>query len=263
MSAEAPDAGGGRAYHIGLRSGEVAEEILLVGDPARADRIAQRFEVVQTSVRSREYVTHTGLLNGHALSVMATGMGPDNTEIAVVELKPLLRRPTIIRVGTTGALQADIALGSLVISEEALRLESVSGFWVADDERAEPTSDVTAALLRAAQSLGVIARSGLTATAPSFYGAQGRRVGDVAPRDTGLLERLAARGVLNLEMEASVLFVLGRLFGMRTGAVCAVIGNRATNAFLGDVTAKHAAEDRATEVALRALELLRAANGDH
>lgn len=261
MSAGAPRGGGGRAYHIGLLSGDVAEELLLVGDPARADRIAARFDSVRVSTRCREYVTHTGPFRGREISVMATGMGPDNTEIALVELKPLLRQPTVIRVGTTGALQRDIQLGELVISLEALRIESVTGFWVEPEFKARASSVVTEALAASARNLKVTVHQGLTATAPSFYGAQGRSVGAVVPRDRGLLDRLAAQGVLNMEMETSVLFVLGELLGMRTGAVCAVIGNRATDSFLDDPVAKHAAEDRATDVALGALDALRPSAG--
>lgn len=255
--ASAPKGSAGRAYHIGLIRGEVAREILLVGDPARAERIAQRFSTVRVTQRCREYVTFTGTCAGAEVSVMATGMGPDNTEIALAELLPLVEQPVFLRVGTCGALQAHLSCGTLVISTASVRLETVTAAYVEPGHPALAHRDCVVALEAAAKRLGHAHAVGLSATAPGFYGAQGRAFGTVPPRDAALLQRLAAQGVLNMEMESSALFTLAGLTGARSGAVCAVVGNRVTDEFL-DESAKLAAEERAVGTALSALQILRA-----
>jgi uridine phosphorylase len=244
-----------RQYHIGLRPGEVAQRILLCGDPARADRAAARFDSVSCTVRHREYVTHTGILGGRPLTVMATGMGCDNTEIAVVELLRCVRDPVLIRVGTSGGLREELEIGSLVISTGAVRMESTSLAFVEPGFPAVPHHEVVLALLAAAHRLGVPHRAGLTATAAGFYGAQGRRDEPFLPRDPGLLDRLAAQGVLNLEMETSTLLTLATLGGVRAGAVCTIFANRPRNLFI-DPARKAEAEDRALAVAVEALRIL-------
>ncbi|MBM3984771.1 MAG: hypothetical protein FJ296_03630, partial [Planctomycetes bacterium] len=120
----------GRQYHIGLAPGEVAPVILLVGDPARARRIAARLERPGPEACHREFVSITGRRRGRPLTVMATGIGCDNTEIAVVELCRIVERPTFLRVGTCGALRPGVDVGNLCLSTGALRLESTSLAYV-------------------------------------------------------------------------------------------------------------------------------------
>ncbi|HMS15723.1 MAG TPA: nucleoside phosphorylase [Planctomycetota bacterium] len=245
----------GRQYHIGLKAGEVAPRVLLVGDPARADRVASRFENVRLTRRHREYVTHTGTWCGLDVTVMATGIGCDNTEIAVLELLQCERKPVLVRVGSCGALQPGVQPGDVAISTGALRLEATSAGFVEDAFPAVAHHEVVLAQLSAAAHLGVRHHLGLTATAAGFYGWQGRTEGVIPSRMPDLPERLAAQGVLNLEMEASTLFVLAQLAQVRAGAVCAVFANRRANAFIAD-DEKGAAEDRAISVGLTTLLFL-------
>jgi len=245
----------GRQYHIGVGPGDVASRILLVGDPARADRVAQRMDDVRLSRHSREYVTHTGTIGGREVSVMATGMGADNTEIAVIELLQCVDDPTMIRVGSSGALLPDIPLGDAVISTGSVRLESTSLGFVEEGYPASAHHEVVLALVSAATDLDERWHLGVTATAAGFYGWQGRKGGPISPRFPDLPERLAAQGVKNFEMEASTLFTLGSVKEFRTGAVCAVFANRPANKFIASDD-KGPAEERAISIALRGLDIL-------
>lgn len=247
----------GRQYHIGLAPGEVAPFILLCGDPARARRVATYFDNRSAEITSREYVTITGAYHGLPVTVMATGMGPDNTEIAVVELCQIVDQPTLLRIGSSGALQRGIALADLVISTAAVRLENTSTWYVVEGYPAAAHHECTLALLEAAARKSFPFHLGLTATAPGFYGAQARHVPGFPPRDPELLHRLAAMNVANLEMEASCLFTLGNLRRIRTGAVCAIYGDRQANQFI-DTATKDLAERRCLETGLEALLILAA-----
>ena len=254
----------GRQYHIGLAPGEVAEAVLLVGDPARAERVAQLFDAVELERRNREYVTFTGTHQGRRVTVMATGMGPDNTEIAVVELCQIVARPTLIRCGSCGSLQPWIQLGELVISSGAYRLENTSLQFVGEGYPAVAHPEVVLSLVQAADEAGWPYQVGITATAPGFYGAQGRDAPGFPPRRQEVVEDLARQGVLNLEMETSCLLTLATLRRFRAGAVCAVYAARPNRTFV-DAEEKHAAEGRCIQVGLRALHLaagLEAARGD-
>ena len=114
---------GERQYHIGLGPGELAEYILLPGDPDRTSRIASRFESIELEHRHREFASATGRFRGRRVSVVSTGIGTDNVEIVVAEILAITERPTFVRVGSCGALQPEIGLGDLVISSGAVRLE--------------------------------------------------------------------------------------------------------------------------------------------
>ncbi len=243
-----------RQYHIGLAAGEVAPAIVLVGDPARAERVAERFERVELERCCREYRSYTGVHRGLRMTVMATGMGADNTEIAVVELCQLVAAPTMIRCGSSGGLDPSLALGDLVIASAAYRLESTSLQYVGEGYPATAHPEVLLSLVQAAEELGHPHRVGITATASGFYGAQARQVPGFPNRHPSLVDDLARQGVLNLEMETSCLFTLASLRGFRAGAVCAVYADRHHGRFV-DAVQKHAAEGRCIDTALRALHL--------
>lgn len=246
----------GKQYHIGAGPGDVAPRILLVGDPARAEKVASRFDRVHVKRTHREYVTITGDYEGEPLTVTATGIGCDNTEIAFIELSQCVERPTFIRVGSCGALVDDIALGDLVISTGAVKLESTSSYFVPEGYPSVAHHEVVLALIEATADLeGRRAHVGLTATASGFYGAQGRQVPGFPPRDPELPMRLAAMGVKNMEMEASLLFTLGNLRGVRVGAVCAVYASRTADQFV-DTDLKDRAEAACIEAGLRAFSVL-------
>ena len=123
---------GDRQYHIGLGPGELADYILLPGDPDRTARIASRFESCEFERRNREFASATGHYKGQRVSIVSTGIGTDNVEIVVAEILAIVDRPTFIRVGSCGALQPEIQLGDLVISSGAVRLEATTSFFVHD-----------------------------------------------------------------------------------------------------------------------------------
>ncbi len=246
----------GRQYHIGLAPGEAAPFCLLVGDPARAERVSRLFDTIEFERRNREYVTYTGRYRGGRLSVMATGMGCDNTEIALVEYCQLVDEPTFIRVGSSGALVPELELGDLVISSGAVKLENTTSFFVPEGYPALAHHEVVLALLEAAAACGHRHALGLTASASGFYGAQARHVPGFPPRFPDLPERLGAIGVKNMEMETAALFCLSTLRGVRAGAVCAIYANRPRNVFI-DSAAKERAEGACIEVGLGAVEVLR------
>lgn len=256
-SAERPRDAEGRQYHIALAPGEVARHIILVGDPERARRVAAMFDEVELERTNREYVTITGVHRGLRVSVMGTGMGAGSTEIAIVELCQCVERPVMIRCGSTGALQPGIGMGDLVISQGALRLENTTRFYVEEGYPAVADPQVVLALAAAAEAGGYAYHVGLTATAPSFYGAQGRHIPGFPPAIPDIVERLARQGIKNLEMETSCLLTLATLKGFAAGAVCAVYATRADNVFITPEQ-KHAAELACVTTGLQALHVLRA-----
>lgn len=254
-SAEIVSTKEGRQYHIGCAPGDVAPNILLCGDPARAHRVAGYFEEKREPILSREYVTITGIYRKMPMTVMATGMGPDNTEIAVVELAQIVENPTMIRIGSSGALKKGIELADLVISTGSVRLENTSTQFVVEGYPAVAHYEVMLALLEAARRNRFPHHLGLTATAPGFYGAQARKVPGFPPRDPELPAKLDAMNVANMEMETSCLFTLAQLRGFRAGAVCAIYANRHKNEFI-DTEKKDLAEKRCIETGLDAFEAL-------
>ncbi len=231
QSAEVVKTAEGRQYHIGVGPGEIAPMILLCGDPKRAYRTAEYFTKPATPITHREYVTITGTYAGIPITVMATGMGPDNTEIAIVEVSQIIPRPTFIRIGTSGGLHNDVRIGDQIVSSGALRYESTSTFFVPEQFPALAHHEVMLALLEAAARKKIPHHLGLTATAAGFYGAQGRHVPGFPPREQGLIDDLIRVGVWNFEMEASCLFSLATLSGARAGCVCGVINERQRNVF--------------------------------
>ncbi|MBI2933487.1 MAG: nucleoside phosphorylase [Planctomycetes bacterium] len=246
----------GRQYHVGVGPGQVAPYILLCGDPARAEKIARRFDSSRGPWCNREYVTYTGTRGGIDITVTGTGIGPDNMEIALIELAQCVRNPTFIRIGSCGALQRQIGLGDLVVSTGSVRLENTSTYFVPEGYPAVANYEIVVALATACARLGYPHHVGLTATAPGFYGAQSRIVAGFPPRWKDIPADLARVGVLNLEMEISALLTLASVGGYRAGAVCAVYAQRPRSLFI-ESPAKEHAEARAIDAALAALEVLK------
>jgi len=248
---------GDRQYHIGLGPGDLAEYILLPGDPDRATRIGSRFDTIELEHRHREFATVTGTYRGQRMSAVATGIGTDNVEIVVAEILAITERPTFIRVGSSGALQPEMHLGDLAITTGAVRLESTTSFFVHDGYPAVAHHEAVVALIEAAERLGHRYHVGVTATAPGFFGAQGRPIPQLPIRYPDLAEDMARQRVMNFEMEASALLVLATLARCRAGVVCAVYANRTTGEFVtGDV--KDAAEAACVETGLESLRILAA-----
>ncbi|HYU49219.1 MAG TPA: nucleoside phosphorylase [Candidatus Limnocylindria bacterium] len=246
---------GERQYHIGLGRGDLAEYILLPGDPDRTARIATRLDSIELERRNREFATVTGSYRGQPVSVVSTGIGTDNVEIVVAEILAITERPTFIRVGSCGSLQPEIGLGELVITSGAVRLEATTSFFVHDGYPAVADYEAVVALVEAADRLGHRAHVGITATAPGFFGAQGRPIPQLPIRFPDLAEEMARQRVLNFEMEASALLVLAGLARSRAGVVCAVYAQRSTGDFVtGDE--KERAEAACVETGLEGLVIL-------
>jgi uridine phosphorylase len=246
---------GERQYHIGLGPGELADYIVLPGDQDRTDKIASLFDSVELRHRHREFSTATGMYKGLRVSCVSTGIGTDNVEIVVSEILALVKRPTFIRIGSCGALQEGMQLGDLVISTGSVRLETTTSWFVHEGYPAVAHYEAVLALEEAAERLGHRHHLGITATAPGFFGAQGRPIPQLPIRYPDLANEMARQGVLNFEMEASALLVLAGLGGCRAGVVCAVYANRRTGEFVvGD--RKDRAEAAAVETGLEGLLIL-------
>jgi uridine phosphorylase len=251
----------GRQYHIALERGEVAEYVLLVGDPGRVAKVASRWDSVTLERSNREITSATGTYRGMPVTCMSTGMGSDNVEVVLAELMEITDAPTLIRIGSSGALQPEIALGDLVISTGAVRLENTTDFYVHPGFPAIAHRDVVWALEAACRELGFPYHLGLTATASGFYAPQGRAMRTLPVRYPELAEELRRQRVANLEMESSALFVLAHLAGLRSGTICAAYAQRVDGTFL-EGAAKEAAEARCIDAGLSGIHLLWQADAD-
>jgi uridine phosphorylase len=246
---------GGRQYHLGLKKGQLAELVMLCGDVDRVELGRGLFDSVEYETQRREFRTVTGTYGGKRMSLMSTGIGPDNTEIAVIECCQIVEAPTFIRVGSCGALQEHIKPGDLVVSTGALAYENTSSFFVPDCFPAIADHRVLSGIVNACEELGYGHHVGLTATTPGFYGSQGRGVGAFRPLEGFKVELLRSWNVLNFEMEASCLFRLATIGGARAGAVCVVFNNRITDEVIS-FDKKHEAEERCLRAAMTTLSRL-------
>ena len=253
-SADAPRTGA-RQYHIGLQRGELAEYVLLVGDPGRVAKVAKRWDAIELERSNREITTVTGTYRGMRLSCMSTGMGPDNVEIVFAETVEITDEPTFVRIGSSGALQPEIRLGDLIVSIGAVRLENTTDFYVHPGYPAVAHRDVVWALERACRDMDIRYHVGLTATASGFYAPQARAMRTLPVRYPELAEELRRQRVANLEMESSALFVLAHLAGLRSGTICAAYAQRVDGSFL-EGAAKEAAEARCIDAGLAGIHLL-------
>ncbi len=221
-----------RQYHIALGTGELAEYVLLPGDQDRIERIATRLTDIEMRQRHREFASITGHFHGRRISAVSTGIGTDNVEIVLAEILAITTHPTFIRIGSCGVLQDDIELGDLVVTTGAVRLESTTSFFVHDGYPAVADYGAVAALVEAAHRLGHTVHTGITATAPGFYGAQGRPIPRLPIRFPDLATEMRDQRVINFEMEASALLVLAGLAGCRAGVVCTAFAQRTTGRFV-------------------------------
>lgn len=257
----------GSIYHLNLRPEDVAENIILVGDPGRVEKISRYFDRVLHRGQNREMVTHTGFLNGKHIMVMSTGMGTDNIDIVMNELDALVNVDfesrtikaehttlNVIRLGTSGAIQPDIPINTIAVSTHGLGLDGLLKFYdsaaVIDEalslsfiEQVKWHPDLpypyfvkgSEALYRKFTDVPV---SGITATAPGFYGPQGRVI-RIPLNHPDLMDKMQhfqyeGQRIINFEMETSALYGLGRLLGHNTLTTCAVIANRAKNTYSED-----------------------------
>ncbi len=262
----------GKVYHLNLKPGDVADTIILVGDPGRAGVIATYFDEVRFEGHNREIYTYTGVYKGKEISVVSTGMGTDNIEIVLTELdamfnidfntkqpKEKLTSLNFIRIGTSGALHADIPVfDSYLVSEYGLGLDGLVYFYEKGPfvmER-EMTSSFINQLewdrdlpkpyaIRGSSeliaTLGAGLKKGITLTAPGFYAPQGREV-RLNVTDKTIIDRASkfrynGFQVTNFEMETSALYALSAMLGHQAMTVCDIIANRITGDFSPDYKA--------------------------
>lgn len=253
----------GRYYHIDCGPGDIAPYVLTCGDPGRARRLARRLDQVKVRRHYREFLTMTGEYRGIPVSVMATGIGPDNTAIAIVEAAQCAAPLTFIRLGSCGALQPDLEVGDLVITAEAIRDEHTTDYYAPDTGSVPAHPEILKTLIQAAEELQVPYHVGTTCTTSDFYAGQGRRVPGFPSREPDKVERLRRAGVLNLDMEMSVYLTLARVstHHLRAGGVCAVFTNRVTgDQAFGLQRRRQKAERRLLAVGLKALVILSASD---
>jgi uridine phosphorylase len=240
-------------YHLEVGDDEVADAVLLPGDPERVETVTDEWDEATVVADHREYRTATGTDDGTPISVTSTGIGSPSAAIAVEELARV-GADTLIRVGSCGGIQPETDIGDLVITSGAVRQEGTSAEYVREDYPAVADHAVVAALVAAAERLDYDYHVGLTASTDSFYAGQSRDgfEGFRARGSEDDIEELVAAGVLNFEMEASAILTLANIYGLRAGAVCTVYADRTTGEFRVE------GERRAVRTATLAVSLLAA-----
>lgn len=213
-------------YHVQLRPGDVGKYVLLPGDPDRVVRIGKHLENAREIAFHREHRTWTGTYKGITISATSTGMGCPSTAIAVEELANV-GATHFVRVGSTGALQNGMNIGDIVISTGAMRMDGASRYYARVGFPALPDYFFTKALFETGaerqKTVGFQLFLGMNATSDAFYG-----------ETPELLQMLSDHRILNVEMEASALFTIATMRGLKAGMVCAVSGNLLTNDVIYD-----------------------------
>ena len=252
----------GSVYHLNLKPQHIADNVLIVGDPSRVYRISKHFDKIDFEMNKREFVTHVGNYKGKRFTVMSTGIGPDNIEIFFTELDALVnidlkrkvekqkkRRLNIIRIGTSGAIQEDIPVGSHVVSEYGLGLDNLMTFY--DYQQTEFEQEIVNEIQKATklpftpylakgsekllEQIGGGMIKGNTITSPGFYAPQGRRI-RLELKFPHLLRDLNCFHhkdfwLTNFEMETSALYAMANMLGHDMLSVNAVVANRISGNF--------------------------------
>ena len=255
-----------KIYHLNLSKDEIANDIILVGDPDRVSVISNKFDSIEHKTQNREFITHTGTLNGKRISAISTGIGTDNIDIVVNELDALVnidfktrtinkkkKTLNLIRLGTSGGLQKDIEVDSFLASSFGLGLDNIAHFYESEEiieqdmsskykQHANwPENLSNPYIVKASGNLLSLfpdVKKGITATAPGFYGPQGRTL-RLNPYITNLHEKMESfnykeNRITNFEMETSALYFLGKSLGHNTLTICAIIANRLTKEYSKD-----------------------------
>ncbi|WP_306059703.1 nucleoside phosphorylase [Natronococcus wangiae] len=251
MPGDSEDPNADVQYHLEVSADDVADTVLLPGNPERLEVIVDYWDDHELRAHHREYRTATGSYEGTPISVTSTGIGSPSAAIAVEELARV-GCETFIRVGSCGAVQPEMNVGDLVITTGGLRQEGTSDEYVREDYPAVADHEVVSALVAAAERLGYDYHAGVTMSADSFYAGQGRPgfEGFEAAGSTDLVDQLAEANVKNIEMEASAILTLANVYGLRAGAVCTVYADRQGGEFSTE------GESRAAETATLATHLL-------
>ena len=258
----------GSVYHLNLHPEDISHNVIFVGDQERVEKITKHFDSIEVSKQKREFKTQTGIYKGKRITVMSTGIGPDNIDIVMNELDALvnvdlktrtikkeLTSLNIVRIGTSGSLQTDIPCDSIVMSQYGLGLDNMLRSYLIDTisetEIENAFIQQTNWDLRKGRPY-VIAGSkslekrfesntifkGFTGTAGGFYGPQGRvlRLGIQDPELNAKMDSFNFNGtrMTNLEMETAAIYGLGKLLGHNCLSLNAIIANRASGTFSED-----------------------------
>jgi uridine phosphorylase len=253
--ASAPKSQNSGVYHLQLKPGDVPPCVILPGAPERTAVIGAHWDDARQIASYREFRTVTGSYKGVNIACTSTGIGGPSSEICINELHKLGVH-SCIRVGSTGSITTDFDLGDLIIPAAAVRMDGASDTYIGQEYPAYADTVVVMALIAACEGLGFRYGLGLTYTAGSFYAGQGRALnedgsGYFNEREEELIPRLRSAGITNIEMETAAQFVIGKLHGMRMGAVLSVISNRVTNRW-GD----EGGEEKASLAASEAVRIL-------
>ena len=258
----------GSVYHINLKPGQIANDIIFVGDQNRVEKITKHFDSIEFTTQKREFKTQTGLYKGKRITVMSTGIGPDNIDIVMNELDALvnvdfetrsakqkLTSLNIVRIGTSGSLQEDIPVDSFVMSQFGLGLDNMLRSYLIEEISETEIEDAFISqtdwdlrkgrpyVISCSKTLEKRLESdkifkGFTGTAGGFYGPQGRvvRLGIQDPNLNNKMDSFNFNGtrMTNLEMETGAIYGLGRLLGHECLSMNAIIANRSTGTFSDD-----------------------------
>ncbi|MGF7082489.1 uridine phosphorylase [Mucilaginibacter sp. UYCu711] len=254
----------GSAYHLNLLPGDIADTVITVGDPDRVSEISKYFDTIELKKGKREFITHTGTIGNKRLTVLSTGIGTDNIDIVFNELDALvnidfktrtinqkLRSLNIIRIGTSGAVQADIAVDSLLLSSAAFGLDPLMHYYkqtltnkeqsLLNAFKADLPANVSLSPYMASAGDSLLAvlskggQQGITITAPGFYSPQGRQVRAEAaiPQLMDIIQQFSFEGqrITNLEMETAGIYGLAAALGHQAVSCNVILANRATQVF--------------------------------
>ena len=254
----------GSVYHLNLLPGDIAETIITVGDPERVAQVSRHFDHIELKKSKREFVTHTGTIGGKRITVISTGIGTDNIDIVMNELDALvnidlqtrlpkaqLQKLNIIRIGTSGAIQADITIDSLLVSGAVFGMDTLMHYYEhpVSEHEIELLDSFKAALPKASNFSPYVAsadswlinklatglQQGITITAPGFYAPQGRevRAKAVYPNLMEAIQNFNLNGkrITNLEMETAGIYGMAALLGHRAISFNVILANRATKTF--------------------------------
>ncbi|MBN8696285.1 MAG: nucleoside phosphorylase [Bacteroidetes bacterium] len=258
----------GSVYHLQLLPEHIAENIIIVGDQGRVATVSKYFNSIEVKIQNREFVTHIGTFKGKKIMVLSSGIGTDNIDILINELDAAVNidlktrtikenktKLNIVRIGTSGALQADIPVDNYVVSSYGLGFDGLLNYYkdlkqVNDDAVSEAFIQQTnwdknlpyPYAIKGSETLidkiGFDQIKGITATAPGFYGPQGRQL-RLSPWVADFNQQLTDfnhKGIriTNFEMETSALYGLGKLLGHETCTICAIIANRVAKKYSKD-----------------------------
>ncbi len=259
----------GSVFHLHIKPGELARNVILVGDPGRVETVAGFFDLVTSSAANREFVSATGTYQGQQFTVLSTGIGTDNIDIVINELDALVNVDfdertireqktslNIIRIGTSGSLQADLPVDTWLLSRKAIGFDGLLNFYDNIQKVTDPGFEeafikhmnwssrlATPYVANADPALvallsGKPVQCGITISAPGFYGPQGRVIrlplnqADINQRISDF--RYDGYRITNYEMECSAIYGLSALLGHQAATICAIIANRQAGTYSKD-----------------------------